>query len=68
MYIEYLFIVAAAAARFALATVLAIRYWMPTLLNAELAKQWKPILAKKPALPGADEWARVKDKLDRLVR
>ena len=39
-----------------------------TPLNAELAKIWKPIIAMKPALPDADEWAQVKDKLDRLVR
>lgn len=39
-----------------------------TSLNAELAKKWKPIIVMKPALPDADEWAQVKDKLDRLVR
>ena len=39
-----------------------------TPLNAELAKIWKPIIAMKPALPDADEWAQVKDKLGRLVR
>lgn len=39
-----------------------------TPLNAELAKMWKPIIAMKPALPDAGEWAQVKDKLDRLIR
>jgi len=37
-------------------------------LNAELAKQWKPIVTKESALPDADVWAQVKDKLDQLVR
>jgi ferredoxin len=36
--------------------------------SAELAKIWKPIIAIRPALPDADEWARVKDKLDQLQR
>jgi ferredoxin len=39
-----------------------------TPLNAELAKLWKPIIAMKPVLQDAGEWAQVKDKLDRLVR
>jgi len=39
-----------------------------TQLNAELAKGWKPIVAKKPALPDADEWAQVRSKLDELKR
>lgn len=39
-----------------------------TALNAELAKVWKPIIEKKPALPDADEWAPVKSKLDQLQR
>lgn len=39
-----------------------------TPLNAELAKIWKPIIVIKPALSDADEWAQVKDKLDRLIR
>ena len=39
-----------------------------TPLNAELAKEWKPIIAMKPAPPDADEWAQVEDKLDQLVR
>ena len=39
-----------------------------TALNAELAKVWKPIIERKPAPPDADEWAKVKDKLDKLER
>jgi ferredoxin len=39
-----------------------------TALNAELAKVWKPIIEMKPALPDADEWAQVKNKLDQLKR
>ena len=34
-----------------------------TLLNAELARQWKPITRTKPALPDADAWSKVHDKL-----
>ena len=37
-------------------------------LNAELAKAWPPIIEKKDALPDADEWASVKEKLDKLER
>ncbi|MDL1862063.1 ferredoxin family protein [Betaproteobacteria bacterium PRO7] len=37
-------------------------------LNAELARVWKPITRVKPALPDADEWAKVRDKRDRLDR
>jgi ferredoxin len=37
-------------------------------LNAELAKQWKTIVEKKDALPDADEWKDVKDKLHLLER
>ncbi|MDE2388463.1 MAG: ferredoxin family protein [Betaproteobacteria bacterium] len=37
-------------------------------LNAELSKQWRPIIEKKDPLPDADEWASVKDKLDQLKR
>ena len=37
-------------------------------LNAELAKGWKPIVERKDPLPDADEWAKVKDKLDKLAR
>jgi ferredoxin len=39
-----------------------------TALNAELAKLWKPIIERKPAPPGADEWKGVKDKLKYLER
>jgi ferredoxin len=39
-----------------------------TPLNAELAKIWKPIIAMKPVLPDAEEWAKVKDKMDQLKR
>ena len=37
-------------------------------LNAELAKQWKPIVAKKDAPADADKWNGVKDKLRLLER
>ena len=37
-------------------------------LNAELSKQWKPIVERKDPLPDADEWAKVKDKLAELKR
>jgi len=37
-------------------------------LNAELAKQWKPIVAVKPAPGDADEWKDVKSKLHLLER
>lgn len=37
-------------------------------LNAELSKIWDPIIEKKDALPDADEWASVTDKLDKLER
>ncbi len=36
--------------------------------NKELAAAWKPIIERKDALPGADEWAKVKDKKDLLER
>ena len=39
-----------------------------TPLNAELAKLWKPITRTKPALPDADEWAKVVHKMDQLKR
>ena len=39
-----------------------------TTLNAELSKAWKPIIEKKDALPEADEWAKVTDKLEQLER
>jgi len=37
-------------------------------LNAELEKSWKVIIERKDALPDADEWADVKDKLKYLER
>ena len=39
-----------------------------TSLNAELAQKWKPIIERKPALPDADAWAGIKDKLGELDR
>ena len=39
-----------------------------TPLNAELARQWKPITRTKIALPDADEWAKIERKLDKLER
>ena len=39
-----------------------------TALNAELSKAWKPIIEKKDALPDADDWAKVTEKLDKLER
>ena len=37
-------------------------------INAELAKLWPVISEKKDALPDAEEWAKVKDKLKYLER
>jgi ferredoxin len=37
-------------------------------LNAELAKQWKPIIAKKSAPDDADDWLKVKDKFHLLKK
>jgi ferredoxin len=37
-------------------------------LNAELAEQWPNITEKKDALPDAEEWADVEDKLQYLER
>lgn len=37
-------------------------------LNAELAKQWQPIVEVKPAPADADQWKGVKDKLHLLER
>ena len=39
-----------------------------TPLNAELAREWKPITRTKAALPDADEWAKVDDKRAELKR
>lgn len=37
-------------------------------LNAELAQTWQPITDKKEALPEADAWSSIKDKLGLLER
>jgi len=37
-------------------------------INAELAAQWPPIVDKKDALPEADHWGKVKEKLKHLLR
>ncbi|MDD5298612.1 MAG: ferredoxin family protein [Rhodocyclaceae bacterium] len=37
-------------------------------LNAELAREWPAIIARKTPPTDADEWAKVKDKLDLLER
>ncbi|MEJ6001135.1 ferredoxin FdxA [Paucibacter soli] len=37
-------------------------------LNAELARQWKPITKAKPALPDAEAWRDVEDKRAQLKR
>ena len=37
-------------------------------LNAELAKLCKPIVERKDPLPDADDWVKVKGKLDHLER
>jgi ferredoxin len=37
-------------------------------LNAELARRWKPIVERIPPPPDAEEWAKVKKKLDQLER
>jgi ferredoxin len=39
-----------------------------TALNAELAKGWPVITDKKDALPDAEQWKDVKDKLQHLER
>ena len=38
------------------------------VLNAELAKTWKPIIERKPAPPDADEWATVNQKKQLLEK
>lgn len=38
------------------------------VLNAELSKQWKPIVERKPAPADADEWKEVQDKIHLLER
>ena len=37
-------------------------------LNAELSLKWPAIAIKKPAPPDADEWVKVKDKLQYLEK
>ncbi|MFA9438088.1 ferredoxin FdxA [Uliginosibacterium sp. sgz301328] len=37
-------------------------------LNAELSKAWPTIVESKEPLADADEWVKVKDKLDKLER
>jgi ferredoxin len=37
-------------------------------LNAELAQQWQAIVVKKDAPPDADDWLKVKDKLQQLKK
>ena len=37
-------------------------------LNAELARSWKPIIARRDPLPDADEWNGKPDKLKQLKR
>jgi ferredoxin len=37
-------------------------------LNAELAKGWPVIIERKDPAPDADEWAKVKGKLEHLER
>jgi ferredoxin len=37
-------------------------------INAELAKTWPLIVERKDPLPDADEWAKVKGKVDKLER
>jgi ferredoxin len=39
-----------------------------TALNAELAREWKPITRTKLALPDAEAWAKVEAKLGELRR
>ena len=39
-----------------------------TALNAEFAKAWPVITDKKDALPDAEQWKDVKDKLQHLER
>lgn len=37
-------------------------------INVELAKKWPSITKRKPALPDAEQWKDVKDKLAHLER
>lgn len=38
------------------------------LINAELSKKWKPIIEKTDAPPDSERWAKIKDKVQHLVR
>lgn len=37
-------------------------------LNAQLSRQWKPIVERKDPLPDAETWAKQKNKRDLLER
>ncbi len=37
-------------------------------INADLSRAWPSITKTKPALPDADQWKDVKDKLEQLAR
>lgn len=39
-----------------------------TALNAELAREWRPITRTKKGLTDADEWASIKEKRHELIR
>lgn len=39
-----------------------------TALNAELAREWKPIVCTKLPLPDAEAWSKVTSKLSELKR
>ncbi|KRC12298.1 ferredoxin [Hydrogenophaga sp. Root209] len=39
-----------------------------TALNAELAREWKPIVRTKLPLPDAEEWSHIESKLGELKR
>ncbi|WP_439517536.1 ferredoxin FdxA [Hydrogenophaga sp.] len=39
-----------------------------TALNAELAREWKPIVRTKLPLPDAEAWSKVASKLSELKR
>ena len=37
-------------------------------LNAELSRQWQPLVERKPAPADADQWAQVKEKKHLIER
>jgi ferredoxin len=37
-------------------------------INVDLARSWPSITKTKPALPDAEQWKDVKNKLDQLVK